>query len=178
MDSLTSDIDSLTIDSDNTWSKPKSHKRNTIPVKYQASYSYPDYHAYVSEEVPVMSWYENSNRGGHKKEYDTNIMGSFTCTNDKCNKKGWSSKKIAMTIWSYNGNRYNAVVYNQRCKGCNSLGSMSVDIDSYTERVAYRLKKWLGLPVETPQYSGESKGPHQSTLCEGCKAGHCSMEPQ
>lgn len=27
--------------------------------------------------------------------------------------------------------------------------------------------------MEPPTYSGQSKGPHQNDLCEGCKAGHC-----
>ena len=181
MEFLTSEIDSLTIaNSDNAWteSKPRNrktkHMKEQISESHQASYSYPEYHAYVSDEVPLMSWHGNAKRSSFIHEYDTNIMGSFTCTNARCKKNGWSSKKIAINIRYYYGNRYNAIVYNQRCKDCNSLGSMSVDISSYTERVAYRLNKWLGLPVETPQHSGESKGPHQKSLCEGCKAGHCS----
>ena len=46
--------------------------------------------------------------------------------------------------------------------------------DSYAERVAYRLKKWCGVELERPEFSGQSKGPHEKKFCEGCKAGHCS----
>lgn len=45
--------------------------------------------------------------------------------------------------------------------------------DSYAERVAYRLKKWCGVELERPKFSGQSKGPHEEEFCEGCKAGHC-----
>ncbi|OJJ97543.1 hypothetical protein ASPACDRAFT_53726 [Aspergillus aculeatus ATCC 16872] len=94
--------------------------------------------------------------------YDTNIMGRFSCPNDKCGSTGWSSKKIAITIRMYTGNKYNA----RRL-------SRPIFDDSYTERVAYRLKKWSGVEMEAPVYSGESHGPHIRSLCEGCKAGHC-----
>jgi hypothetical protein len=43
------------------------------------------------------------------------------------------------------------------------------------ERVAYRLKKRRGIEMDRPIYSGQSKGPHQNNLCEGCKDGHCSQ---
>lgn len=29
--------------------------------------------------------------------------------------------------------------------------------------------------METPPVFGDSNGPHNSRLCEGCKAGHCSQ---
>ncbi len=108
------------------------------------------------------------------KEYDTNIMGRFICRNHACNSNGWSSKKIAITIRMYRGAQYNARVYNQRCQKCNRLGEPRLD-GSYAERVAYRLKKWCGIEMDPPSYSGQSKGPHQSTLCEGCKNGHCTQ---
>lgn len=109
---------------------------------------------------------------GCTKEFDTNIMGRFVCRNNGCTSNGWSSKKIAMTIRMYNGEMYNARVYHQRCQSCNRLSRPSLD-GSYAERIAYRLRKWSGIEVEAPTYSGESKGPHESHLCEGCKAGHC-----
>ena len=107
------------------------------------------------------------------KEYDTNIMGRFICHNKKCSLNGWSSKKIAITIRTYHNDRYDATVYHQRCHGCNNLAKPILDA-SYAERVAYRLKKWSGIEMDQPNHSGESKGPHMSDLCEGCKAGHCS----
>ncbi|KAF7860686.1 hypothetical protein EAF04_008204 [Stromatinia cepivora] len=107
------------------------------------------------------------------KEYDANIMGRFICRNRACNSSGWSSKRIAITIRMYPGAKYNGRVYHQRCKSCNSLSQPLLD-DSYAERVAYRIKKWRGIQMYLPKYSGRSKGPHNTNLCEGCKAGHCS----
>ena len=107
------------------------------------------------------------------KEYDTNIMGRFICRNSACGSKGWSSKKIAITIRMYPGAQYSARVYSQRYQECSILGEPRLD-DSYAERVAYRLKKWCGIEMDWPIYLGRSRGPHQSNLCEGCKNGHCT----
>ena len=107
------------------------------------------------------------------KEYDTTIMGRFICRNPACGSNGWSSRKIAITIRMYPGVQYNARVYNQRCQECNRLSKPRLD-DSYAERVAYRLKKWCGIEMDWPTYSGQSRGPHQSDLCEGCKNGYCT----
>lgn len=107
------------------------------------------------------------------EQYDTNIMGRFQCGNQACHSDGWSSRKIAITIRMYSDDRYNARVYHQRCESCNWISRPFLD-DSYAERVAYRLKKWSGIEVEAPPFFGQSNGPHQSSLCEGCRAGHCS----
>lgn len=107
-------------------------------------------------------------------EKDTNIMGRFDCPSKACHSRGWSSKKIAITIRLYPEQKYNARVYHQRCKYCKTIGKLILDRESYVERVAYRLKKWSGIEVQSPVFSGSSKGPHDNQLCEGCKAGHCS----
>ncbi|KAK3898257.1 zinc-binding domain-containing protein, partial [Staphylotrichum tortipilum] len=71
---------------------------------------------------------------------------------------------------------YDAVVFKQRCRTCQHLDTMRINENSYIERVAYRLKKWTGVPMETPEYNGEERGPpHESSLCEGCKARCCPM---
>jgi len=106
------------------------------------------------------------------RSYDTNIMGRFTCNNRRCGSSGWASLRIAITIRMYEGRRYNARVYHQRCKICNLLSKPTLD-DSYAERVAYRLKNWCGVKQERPKFSAGSKGPHEKKFCEGCKAGHC-----
>jgi len=105
--------------------------------------------------------------------YDANIMGRFRCRNPKCRSNGWPSMRIAITIRMYEGERYNARVYHQRCKMCNMLSKPTLD-DSYAERVAYRLKKWRGIEQELPPFSDKSRGPHEEEFCEGCKAGHCT----
>lgn len=110
------------------------------------------------------------------KEHDTNIMGSFLCDNSECAGRKWSSKIISINIRMYSGRRYNARVYNQRCKVCNRISMARLD-HSYAERVAYRLKKWSGVQVEIPNHGrvDNNRPPHISRLCEGCKAGHCRL---
>lgn len=105
--------------------------------------------------------------------YDTNITGDFTCTNKKCSSPGWSSKIVPITIRMYDGNKYNARVYNQRCRACNWSYKPKLN-SSYAERVAYRLKKWHGVPVERVPYGGKKDDkPHMSQYCMGCAVGRC-----
>ncbi|CAG8923270.1 unnamed protein product [Penicillium salamii] len=107
------------------------------------------------------------------EEWDTNVMGRFICHNSICYSSGWSSKRIAITIRLYPQQRYNARVYHQRCRTCKSVGRLVLNTECYAERVTYWLKKWNGIEVQRPGYSGQSRGPHDSELCEGCRAGHC-----
>lgn len=80
---------------------------------------------------------------------------------------------IAITFRLYPGSRYNARVYHQRCKSCEALSWPKLDY-SYADRVAYRIKRWSGVQMETAfYYLQKSKGPHNSRLYEGCKDGHC-----
>ena len=138
---------------------------------------YPRLHGKVArllkEEGLKFKFYNVDNDIDDIDERDTNIMGRFKCHNRGCSSSGWSSKKIAITIRMYPGDKYNARVYHQRCKSCNNLSRPVLD-ESYAERVTYWIKKWNGVEVERPDISGESNSPHNSQLCEGCKAGHCN----
>ena len=118
------------------------------------------YFTFLNSDVPSL------------KEYSTNIMGRFQCNNRSCSNSGWSSKRIAIKIHMYHGRKYNAKVYHQRCIRCKQPSEPILD-DSYAERVAYRLKKWSGIEQDRPPRFYGSKGPHESALCEGCKAGIC-----
>lgn len=110
------------------------------------------------------------------EDWDTNVMGRFSCRNRDCPSRGWPSKAIAMTIRLYPNARYNARIYHQRCIRCNTPGRLEEVDDSYTERVSYWLKRWSGVQVEAAQHSyKKTRAPHQSDLCEGCKAGHCKL---
>lgn len=100
-------------------------------------------------------------------------MGKFKCNNKRCSARSWSSKNVAILIRGYPENGYNAVVFNQRSKSCNELGQLTLDKDSYVERVAYRIKKWAGVEMEPPHYAGKIGPPYEGELCEGCKAGYC-----
>lgn len=151
---------------------PKRQNRQPTP-KWSM---YPTLHDEVSshlQETNLHYTFHPTDSETHINFKNTNIMGYFTCPNTNCRKKGWQSKKIATRIRLYTGNRYNARVYHQRCKSCNGLSRPELD-HSYAERVAYRLKKWGGIPVEVPVGTGQSKGPHDRRLCEGCKVGHCA----
>lgn len=127
----------------------------------------------LQEENIHFTFRNNTDFSGCTDSYDTSIMGRFFCRNRRCQTNGWSSKKIALTIRKYPGKQYNAVVYHQRCERCKTLANPTLD-GTYAERIAYRLKKWSGLEVDAPYFSGQSNRPHQKDLCEGCKAGHCS----
>lgn len=161
-------------------SAPPTMPRRRNPGRAEEPYrTFPSLHDEVSalleEEDLYFSFRDGDDPAGCVREYDTNIMGRFACRNGACGEKGWSSKKIAITIRMYPGAEYNARVYKQRCRRCGALGDLSLERDggSYADRVAYRIKKWCGVDLEPPAYSGTSKGPHEKKLCEGCKAGHC-----
>lgn len=149
--------------------KPRSDKKWSL---------YPALHADVSrllqEEDLLFKFHSNDLDESYIHEYDTFVMGQFACRNRGCGAKGWASKKVAITVRMYQGQRYNARVYHQRCKRCKSLSRPKLD-NSYAERVSYRIMKWSGIQLDAPFYSRkQGEKPHQSDLCEGCKAGHCT----
>ena len=143
---------------------------------------YPQLHeavrSVVDEAIPSLWFNDEDTEGGLNKQHDTCVMGEFACTNRRCPKPGWSSKKVPVWIRLYGGHHpggYNAVVFNQRCSLCNRLGTLTVDEQSYIERVSYRLRKWAGAAVTPPMHDRVSRGPHVEERCEGCKHGHCSQ---
>ncbi|KAL6704446.1 hypothetical protein ACN47E_008190 [Coniothyrium glycines] len=157
--------------------KRPTKRKSTAKTKPAKKWSlYPSLHDEVStllsEDSLWFIFHEQDDTHSCTNSYDTNIMGKFTCSNTAC-LAVWSSKQIAITIRSYSPARYNARVYFQSCKKCQKMGEPQLD-HSYAERVAYRLKKWSGVQMEIPPFSGQSNGPHRSDLCEGCKEGHCS----
>lgn len=143
---------------------------------------YPKLHGDVAqvldEEGLQMDFLEADDEATNIEDRDTNIMGRFICPNSGCISSGWSSKKVAITIRMYPRQRYNARVYHQRCRKCKAVGRLVLNTESYIERVTYWLKKWNGIEVQPPGFSGQSRGPHDSELCEGCKVGHCSNSSQ
>lgn len=155
--------------------KPQSSKGQSRPTCM-----FPWLHEQVSaavEDILPSIWFNRAHRDENcNKEYSTNIMGNFQCLNDRCSKDRWTSKTVAILIRGYSNNGYNAVVFNQRCKSCNSLGKLTIDTDSYVERVAYRLKKWAGIAMETRYHNEKNGPPHERELCEGCKRGYCQKQ--
>ncbi|KAK4139129.1 zinc-binding domain-containing protein [Dichotomopilus funicola] len=143
---------------------------------------YPDLHDRVIESLssisppilPKWDFHPEDTDAGTKQDYDTRIMGDFTCPNKACKKHGWGSKKIAIVIREYPGRWYNAVVYGQRCKSCDTLGIIRLDEQSYVERVVYRLKKWSGMKMGGEGFRRQKGPDHEHEFCEGCKAGRCS----
>lgn len=169
--------------------KPKSKSKSknssgkeSAPNKTYAMY--PNLHDRVTEVLSSVSppilpqWTFNSQdtSAGTKQEYHTRIMGRFICPKKECTKPGWPSKIIPIVIREYPDRRYNAVVYRQRCRDCNTLGIMKLDEESYVERVVYRLKKWSGVEMDEVEYFGPKEGPeHESEFCEGCKVRKCKI---
>lgn len=96
----------------------------------------------LEEDGLHFDFHENDDPKTCIKDYDTNVMGRFSCHNRACNSNGWSSKRIAITIRMYHGTQYNARVYNQRCQRCNQLGKSHLD-DSYAERTILMRRGWL-----------------------------------
>ncbi|KIX98871.1 uncharacterized protein Z520_05332 [Fonsecaea multimorphosa CBS 102226] len=141
------------------------------------SFMFPELHEDIENAIShnlTVKWVFRSkdDRNAHR-EYSTHVMGRFRCTNRSCDMSGWASKKVAILIRGYASNGYNAVVFNQRCKTCDTLGSLTLDEKSYIERVAYRIQKWAGVEVEQPHYVSKKGLPHRQELCEGCKRGIC-----
>ncbi|KAI6089431.1 zinc-binding domain-containing protein [Hypoxylon rubiginosum] len=142
----------------------------------KTSYMFPALHDDVSKAVSgdiSNSWFKKKSGGTYNNEYSTHVMGKFKCDNGGCSNHGWGSKKVTILIRGFSGNGYNAIVYNQRCRSCNKLGTLTLDETSYIERVAYRLKKWAGVEMEEQRYDRREGSPHKAELCEGCKSGHC-----
>lgn len=129
----------------------------------------------VSTSIPAPRYQKKNTDRDRTEYYETYVMGRFQCKNSACATSGWGSKKVSIVIKGFSENRYNAVVYNQRCRSCNSLGTLTLDETSYVERVAYRLKKWAGAQVETPFFESKVTDPHREDLCEGCKIGVCTQ---
>jgi hypothetical protein len=138
---------------------------------------WPEYHDRLAEQLENANLeysFQRKDRKNFTKFYETYIMGRFQCETPSCSSSGWSSKKVFIIIQQYYGNRYNAKVYNQRCRRCKRLGRITIDAESYVDRVAYRLKAWNGIKSDLQNRSfRRTNGPHEQELCEGCKAGRC-----
>ncbi|KAF2463846.1 uncharacterized protein BDR25DRAFT_297429 [Lindgomyces ingoldianus] len=151
------------------FSKPKGETRT--------SFMFPSLHQdvidAVSDQITSPTFHTNDSDRGSNNEHPTHVMGKFECNNNSCFKDGWGSKKVAILIRGFPGIGYNAVVFSQRCKSCNQLGTLILDEQSYIDRVAYRLKKWADIPMERRPYNHKGGPPHKSSLCEGCKRGVC-----
>lgn len=129
-----------------------AHSTRSLAIAIADSFDLrPSLHVEVSRLLNVyglsVAFFEIDDARGSIKEYDTSIMGTFTCNNETCTNERWTSKKIALTIRQYPGLRYNARVYYQRCKFCNSLSRPDLD-SSYADRVSYRLAKWSGVALK------------------------------
>jgi hypothetical protein len=142
-------------------------------------FTFPSLHGAVAtavlNDIPSTWFNEHGGEEDCNNRYSTNVLGKFRCKNNKCRKHGWASKRVTILIQGYSGNGYHAVVFNQRCLFCRSLGTLTLDEPSYVERVAYRLKKWAGVMMEKSQYAGARGLPHKPELCEGCKRGLCQQ---
>ncbi|KAK8007208.1 hypothetical protein PG989_001198 [Apiospora arundinis] len=144
-----------------------------LPIEMRTFFMFPWLHKRVSDAVskkivPIsfnkksigpISFNKEARYEDALNTYSTKVMGRFECKNESCTRKVWSSKMVAIVIRKYTEQRYDAVVFNQRCKSCNSLGAFRLDEGSYIERVSYRLIKWAGLPQEQMPFEEKTGGP-------------------
>jgi hypothetical protein len=140
-------------------------------------FMFPELHPKVADAVlpEISSTWFNEDDDDNNFDYErlTHVMGRFVCNHNSCKKRFWDSRKVPVEIRGYNNNGYSAIVYNQRCKSCDRLGTFELNERSYTERVGYRLKKWAGVEMEAPPFNGIEGPPHERAYCEGCKRGKC-----
>jgi hypothetical protein len=140
-------------------------------------FMFPELHPNVADAVSIdisLTWFnEDDEDETFDQEWFTHVMGTFICNYDTCEKRGWDSRKVPIEIRGYDDNGYSAIVYDQRCKSCDQLGTFELDKRSYIERVAYRLKKWAGVEMEAPLFNEVEGPPHERAYCEGCKRGKC-----
>ena len=155
-------------------------KFSKVKSETKTSFMFPSLHndvaKAVSHSLPSIRFCRNNSDGTADNIYNTHVMGRFGCRNETCPTNGWSSKKVAIMIRGYAEDGYNAVVFNQRCKGCNGLGTLVLDEQSYVDRVAYRIQKWAGIPLERQHHAPKGGTPHETEFCEGCKRGVCRQK--
>ncbi|KAH6643529.1 zinc-binding domain-containing protein [Boeremia exigua] len=159
----------------------KPPQRRTVPVpkrkeETRTSFTFPNLHDRIAEAVlpdVTSTWFQSNDRERSNNEHLTCVVGRFTCDNVRCKKRAWASGVVSIVIRGYAGNGYSVVVFNQRCKSCEKLGTLTIDETTYVERVAFRIKRWAGVWMENPLHNKASKGPHEQELCEGCKRGTC-----
>ena len=159
--------------------RPKVAK---LPVPEQREeartfFAFPELHQNIAGAVTpeiTSTWFnDNNNDEDFDHEYSTCIRAEFTCDNKACKKSSWGSGVVTILIRGYSRNGYSAIVFNQRCKACNRLGTPKLNMESYIERVAYRLKKWAGVMATPPPFRKKSGPEHERDFCEGCKKGIC-----
>ncbi|EGX45577.1 hypothetical protein AOL_s00169g183 [Orbilia oligospora ATCC 24927] len=148
--------------------KPRKKPKNAT----KKSYLFPEYHHLVAEEVKNIVFKSSTADGTRYNE--TWLVGSLKCSN--CGRE-WTTGKVATAIRGYeqkNGQLgYSAEVFNQRCAKCKSLGHLTLDVDTYVERVARRLAIWKGELIPEPRTGEKPTPPHETDLCEGCAVGKC-----
>jgi hypothetical protein len=161
-----------------TSSKRKTYARSKIETR--ATRMFPTLHAdvanAVSTHISPLCFHQSDSEDDSTKTYSTYVMGHFVCSNAACKARSWGSGKISIVIRGYPCNEYNATVYGQRCKACNELGRLKIDVTSYVDRVSHRLMVWAGVPMEPRQYVQKETLPHMEELCEACRRGVCRQQ--
>lgn len=150
----------------------KGHQKQA--KENQTQMFFPELHPKVVEALsgnigPI--WFNDEESEDSIPLKQTFVRAKFKC--DGCSIKTWRSGKVTIVIRGYRENGYNAEVFNQHCLSCNALGTMTLDEESYVDRVVYRLKVWAGVPVLQPFYEQKRMPPHKKELCEGCIQGWC-----
>ncbi|KAI0867207.1 zinc-binding domain-containing protein [Hypoxylon argillaceum] len=157
----------------------KIHKPQINQTESISSFMFPALHSRVVEAVsgqPDNIWFEKKNNDRTSNSHETFVIARFKCNTAACSKDAWSSGKVPIVIRGYPQNGYNAVVFNQRCRYCENLGTMTLNEETYAERIAYRLKVWARVPVPRQTFGVKRSPPHIQELCEGCIQGYCQVQ--
>lgn len=139
---------------------------------------WPNLHAEVLQRLQpynlTFTFFPDDTASDVTQETSGNIIGLFTCDNTEHRSRArrqWTGL-AAITVRRYGAHSYNARVYYQRCKLCARLARPELD-EVYVEKVSNQLLRWSGIHVMSRHYGRKTKEPHQSHLCEGCKAEVC-----
>ena len=149
------------------FSKPKGETRTSFifPLLHQNVVNA------ISHKITSTRFHKKDSNRDFNNKYSTYVMGKFKCNNNACSTGGQGSKKVAILIKEYPRNGYNAIVFNQHCKSCNQLSTLTLDKKLYINQVTYRLKKQAGILIKQQYYASKEGLPHERDLCKGYKRG-------
>ena len=168
-------------------------KHLTETEEIRCSFMYPNLHDAVADhlrdtKVSSIKFHDDDTETELKDSTQTNIIGHFKCLNSSCDSinthdnkhqhKTWKSGTVCTVVRFYLAeNSYNALVYNQRCKVCNGLGTFEVNTETYINKISRCIKKKHNVPCEDNVHSKyhHTTKPHRADLCEGCKKGQCAI---
>ncbi|KAF9102968.1 hypothetical protein BGX27_010793 [Mortierella sp. AM989] len=152
-------------------------KRNQDPEQEVKEFDGFYLHKWLTAEAEYDLKYDKSLTQVKSVKYgERSIIGQFTCTKCRPNKRGgWKSGIISTELWlSTSDNRYRTQLNAQQCRGCESYAVPEVDVDNYTRKVISAFDLWKGLRYAEARTEYKRTAPHDTKRCYGCKKKVCS----